>query len=77
MTGNELAQNFFEVFLAGPFVIALYVVWKVYHKEWRMFIPASEMDITSGRRSIELGDDYVHVKKTWANLPMRIVHTLF
>jgi len=35
------------------------------------------MDITSGRRSIELDDDYVEVKKTWKNAPIRAFHALF
>jgi amino acid transporter len=42
-----------------------------------MYIPASVMDIDSGRRSIDLDPDFVAVKKTWRNAPMRVIRALF
>lgn len=42
-----------------------------------MYIPAADVDIDSGRRSIDLSDDYVPVIKTWKNMPMRVVRALF
>jgi hypothetical protein len=41
------------------------------------WISASEMDITSGRRSITLDDDYVAPVKTWKNMPIRAIRALF
>jgi amino acid transporter len=35
------------------------------------------MDITSGRRSLELDPDDMPPKKTWRNMPMRAVRALF
>jgi yeast amino acid transporter len=35
------------------------------------------MDITSGRRSLELDPDDMPPKKTWKNAPMRVVRALF
>ena len=42
-----------------------------------MWIPSSEMDITSGRCPITLDDDYIPVKMTWKNAPMMVVRALF
>lgn len=42
-----------------------------------MWVSANDMDITSGRRSMELDADYVPEPKTWRNAPMRIVRALF
>lgn len=42
-----------------------------------MWIPSGEMDLNSGRRSIDLGDDFVAPVKTWKNAPMRVVRALF
>jgi yeast amino acid transporter len=44
------AEVFFENFLAAPLVIALYLGWKIYSREWRMFVPVSEMNVTTGIR---------------------------
>jgi len=76
-SGKAAAQDFFSYYLAAPIILALYFFWKVYSREWRMWIPSSEMDITSGRRSLDLDDDYVAPVKTWKNAPIRLVRALF
>ncbi len=43
-------ETFFESYLAAPIVIALYLGWKVYSRDWRLFVRASEMDVTTGVR---------------------------
>ncbi|OAP59869.1 hypothetical protein AYL99_04871 [Fonsecaea erecta] len=50
------AEVFFENFLAAPIVIALYIGWKLYSRDWKLFIRASEMDVTMGirRGSLEI-----------------------
>ena len=40
-------------------------------------MPASEMDITSGRRSLEIDPDDAPLVKTWKNALMRVVRALF
>jgi len=52
---NLNASNFFQLYLAGPLLIFLYLVWKVYswiyrpaHRPW--FIRAQDIDIYSGMR---------------------------
>lgn len=71
------AYNFFQNFLAGPIAIALYIGWKLYSRHWRMWVPSSEMDISSGRRSIELDPNDMPPAKTWRNAPMRVFRALF
>lgn len=75
--GKPDAQAFFEQYLAAPLLIALYLFWKVWSRDFSLFVRSKDMDITSGRRAIELDDDFTPVKKTWKNLPLRIVHALF
>lgn len=70
-------QNFFQMYLAGPIILALYLFWKVYSREWRMWVPANEMDITSGRRSIDVETEDIPPVKTWGNAPMRAIRALF
>ncbi|EXJ69117.1 uncharacterized protein A1O5_08052 [Cladophialophora psammophila CBS 110553] len=50
------AEVFFENFLAAPIVIALYLGWKIYSRDRKMFVRTSEMDVTMGirRGSLEI-----------------------
>jgi amino acid transporter len=75
--GNLRAQDFFSYYLAAPIVIALWAGWKIHSKDWSWYIRASDMDITSGRRSLHLDADYVPEPKTWKNMPVRAVRALF
>lgn len=49
------AENFFQQYLAGPFLIALYLIWKTYSwfkvpEHRRMYIPIKDIDVYSGMR---------------------------
>jgi yeast amino acid transporter len=46
------AQAFFEAYLAAPIIFAMYVIWKVVNKT--RFVRASEVDLVSGRRDMNL-----------------------
>jgi amino acid transporter len=70
-------QAFFEVYLAAPIVIALYLFWKIYSRDWRMYVPLHEMDLKTGARMVEVTEEDEVSHKTWANLPMRMVRALF
>lgn len=50
------AEVFFENYLAAPIVIALYLGWKIYTRDWKLFVRASEMNVTTGirRGSLEM-----------------------
>ncbi len=75
--GSPSAENFFSYYLALPLVLALYFFWKVWSRNWTLYVRAADMDITSGRRAIDLSDDYVPTPKTWKNMPIRAFHALF
>ncbi|KAI4596634.1 hypothetical protein KJ359_005390 [Pestalotiopsis sp. 9143b] len=70
------AEVFFTQFLAAPVILALYIFWKVYSRDRRMFLSVHEMDLKSGARVLMADDEPMPVK-TWKNLPMRIVRALF
>lgn len=48
--GKLDAQAFFENYLAMPILIALYVGYKVWHKDWKLFIRADKIDLDSHRQ---------------------------
>ncbi|TVY42381.1 Cationic amino acid transporter [Lachnellula occidentalis] len=77
LVGSPNASAFFQSYLAAPIVIALYFGWKLYDRSWGLWISAENMDIVSGRRSIELDPNDMPPEKTWRNMPMRMVHALF
>ncbi|KAL7626394.1 hypothetical protein AAE478_003166 [Parahypoxylon ruwenzoriense] len=69
---------FFQQYLAAPIVIVLYLFWKAWSGDWRMWVKLSDVDLTSGARPMEIHeDDDVVEKRTWANLPVRIFRALF
>jgi amino acid transporter len=69
---------FFMSYLAAPIVLALYVGWKIYTNDWRMWIPAHEIDLTTGVRMNIPGDEEdKQEERTWTNLPKRIFNALF
>ncbi|KAK4043944.1 amino-acid permease [Parachaetomium inaequale] len=72
------AEVFFMGYLAAPIILGLYVGWKVWTRDWRMWIPAHEIDLmTNVRMHIPGDDDEKPVERTWMNLPKRIVQGLF
>ncbi|KAE9371966.1 amino-acid permease inda1 [Stipitochalara longipes BDJ] len=71
------ASAFFSYYLAAPIVIVLYIGYKIYSGRWQMWIHSHDMDITSGRRSLELNPDDMPPPKTWKNMPIRVFHALF
>ncbi|KAH9211829.1 amino-acid permease inda1 [Leptodontidium sp. 2 PMI_412] len=75
--GKPNAEGFFSYYLAAPIIIALYLGWKVYSRDWKMFVKSADMDITSGRRSLEIDPDNMPPPKTWKNMPIRCFHALF
>jgi amino acid transporter len=55
---NLNANYFFQAYLAGPFLIALYVIWKVYSwiyiKEHRpLYVKVQDIDIYTGMRDTQ------------------------
>lgn len=58
-------------FLAGPIILVLYLGYKVYSRDWKLYVRAIDMDLQTG---ISLLDEPIpEVPKTWASLPRRIL----
>ncbi|KUI64963.1 putative amino-acid permease P7G5.06 [Cytospora mali] len=70
------AMYFFEQYLAAPVVLALYLFWKIYTKDWRFLVPISEMDMMAGARLLnaEDVDDDLPKHQNWF---VRIARGLF
>jgi amino acid transporter len=71
------AKSFFASFLAAPIILGLWAFWKLYTRDWTLFIRVENMDITSNLRALDLSEMEPPTPKTLKNLPMRIVHGLF
>ncbi|KAJ5498847.1 Amino acid/polyamine transporter I [Penicillium expansum] len=52
MTAQEIAYNFFSVYLAAPVVLVSYIGYKVIYKT--KFILPSEADLNTGRRDLDI-----------------------
>ncbi|KAI0911517.1 amino acid permease [Ustulina deusta] len=70
------AKTFFSSYLAAFVVILLYVFWKLYSRNWRLYVPLKEIDLVSGARPLDPSefDDPTEQKGNWG---MRIVRALF
>jgi yeast amino acid transporter len=55
-------------------VIVLYLGWKVYSRDWKLYVPIAEMDIKSGLR-VAIADEKPRPPRTWKNLPMRMLRS--
>jgi len=68
MTAGEQVQSFFEAYLAAPIVIISYIVFKIVRKTKIRKI--SEIDITSGRRELDLPAILAEERAEQAKWPM-------
>ncbi|KAJ9216472.1 hypothetical protein DTO166G4_2060 [Paecilomyces variotii] len=76
-TAGELAENFFEVgYLCVPIVIACYVYYKI---RWKTpFIRAKDMDLSTGRRELDIQALLMEERAEQANWPAwKKVYKLF
>ncbi|AET38374.1 amino acid permease Ecym_2664 [Eremothecium cymbalariae DBVPG len=48
--GKLSAKDFFQSYLAAPVLIFIYFGYKIYYKDWRLCIPATEVDLNSHRK---------------------------
>lgn len=57
-------------------VLALYLFWKLYSRDWRFMVPIHEMDLMAGARlhNVEETEDDDLKKQSWIK---RIVRGLF
>ena len=52
--GSPNAEGFFEVYLAAPIVIVLFVIWKLWTRDWTIGVKLKDMDLDEGRRDLDL-----------------------
>jgi yeast amino acid transporter len=52
--GNPDAKAFFESYLAAPVVIAFFVGYKLWYRQWNLGVKVSEMNLDEGRRELDL-----------------------
>lgn len=67
MTAGELTQNWFEAYLSVPIIMAFYIVFKLWKKT--KFKKVSEIDVTSGRREMNLKEILAEERAEQANWP--------
>lgn len=67
---------FFQQYLAALVVLALYLFWKVYSRNWRLLVPIHEIDLMAGARlhSVTENEDDELKKQSWFK---RIARGLF
>lgn len=70
-------KSFFGSFLAAPIILGLWAFWKLYTRDWSLFIRVADMDLNTGRRSLDLAALEPAEPRTLKNLPKRIYHGLF
>lgn len=51
--GDPNAEDFFESYLAAPIVLALFIFYKVWTRDWSFGIKVQDMDLDTGRRRYE------------------------
>jgi amino acid transporter len=70
------AEVFFQSYLALPIVVFLYLLWKGISRDWTLYVPLHQVDLKTGVRLMEISDE-PGPPRTWKNLPMRVVRSLF
>ena len=53
MGSRAIAENFFEAYLSFPIVLTFYISHKIYTRNWKLLIPAKDIDLNTGRRETD------------------------
>lgn len=69
MTAKGLVQNFFEVYLAAPVVLAFYLYYKIRYRT-PLYIRGKDMDLSTGRRDLDVQDLIAQEKAERAGWPI-------
>jgi len=75
------AEDFFENYLAGPFILFLWLAWKLWTREWQLYVPIKDIDIVTGTR-MNLGElqayaeeqRKINASRNWAS---KAFHAMF
>jgi amino acid transporter len=52
--GSPNAESFFESYLAVPVVIAFFIGYKLFYRQWSLGVKTHEINVDEGRREIDL-----------------------
>lgn len=59
-------------------MLLLYLFWKVYSGDWRLYVKIDEMDLKADACCLtEEEESEAAPAKTWGNLPLRALRSLF
>lgn len=67
------AIDFFQSYLAAFVVVALYLFWKIYTRDWSLYVKVEDMDLKSGLRMLAEEEEEVYKGPWWK----RIIQALF
>lgn len=67
MTAGELVESFFNAYISAPIVLACFIPYKLWFRT--KFIRAKDMDVTTGRRDIDLAELIAQEKAEQAEWP--------
>ncbi|GAP88483.1 putative amino-acid permease inda1 [Rosellinia necatrix] len=70
------AKTFFASYLAAFVAVLLYLFWKVYSRDWSLYIKLHDIDLVSGSRPLD-PSEFEDPAAQKGNLGMRIVRSLF
>ncbi|KAL1305340.1 hypothetical protein AAFC00_002238 [Neodothiora populina] len=77
--GSPNAESFFESYLAAPIILVLYIGWKLWTRDWILFIRAKDMDVLTGLREnieeLEDGEVIEQEKLSWKNAPRKVLRS--
>lgn len=68
------AKAFFSSYLAAPVVLMLFLGHRIATRDWRLCVPASEMDITTG--AVFLDEEEPKQPTVWSSLPKRFIRSM-
>ncbi|KAH7399815.1 amino acid permease/ SLC12A domain-containing protein [Cadophora sp. MPI-SDFR-AT-0126] len=51
--GKPDAEAFFESYLAAPIVIAFFIGYKLYYRQWSIGVKLADIDVDAGRREVD------------------------
>ncbi|XBW37666.1 hypothetical protein QEN19_003248 [Hanseniaspora menglaensis] len=70
-------SDFFESYLSAPIFLIIYIGHKIYRKNWKIFIPASELDIDTGRRETDIEQLKIDIAQEKAEIATKSFITRF
>lgn len=54
LDGKPSAENFFSAYISFPITVFMYLAHKIYKRNWKLYIPPSDLDIDTGRRETDM-----------------------